>query len=189
MRPDIIAIQEVDVNTNRSGNRNLARELADRLRMRHFFAKAIDYQGGEYGVLILSRFPISEGTIHRLPSDPDIGGEPRILATARITLPDGTQIRFGNTHMDALSNPTNRKLQAERIVEIAENESLPFILAGDFNAVPEADEIKTLLSYFTNSCSVCPPTFPAIGPNRVIDCIVYHSTGGEESYRLKVIKW
>lgn len=181
IRPDVVALQEVDVNTRRSGNRNLARELADRLRMRYFFARAIDYQGGEYGLLILSRFPISESTVHRLPMDPQLGGEARILATVKVTLPDGREFRFGNTHLDAQSNPSSRILQAERIVEISQSESLPFILTGDFNAGIDSEEVQVLFSRFNNTCTACPPTFPAISPNRLIDYITYFDPLGQLS--------
>ncbi|MCC9168433.1 endonuclease/exonuclease/phosphatase family protein [Pontibacter harenae] len=173
-KPDLIALQEVDVNTVRSGNMNQAQELASKLRMHHyFFGKAIDYQGGEYGVAILSKYPLSEREVHRLPVKQGSGGEPRILATAIVKLPDGSSVRFASTHLDAQSDPTNRQLQIEKIVDIASNDNLPFIIAGDFNATPGSNVINTLDAHFRRTCQVCAGTIPATNPTKAIDFIAY----------------
>src|SRR5690554_4405995 len=48
---DLVALQEVDVNTIRSGKGINQTEELGRLTNRHyFFVKGIDYQGGEYGI-------------------------------------------------------------------------------------------------------------------------------------------
>lgn len=173
-KPDILALQEVDVNTERSGAINQAQVIASKLRMHHyFFAKAIDHQGGEYGVAILSKFPLSETTVHRLPSKLGSGGEPRVLATANVTLPDGTVIRFGSTHLDAQSDPANRLLQIEKIAGIASDEKLPFIIAGDFNATSGSEVITILDNQFKRTCQICAPTIPATTPTKAIDFIAY----------------
>ena len=171
--PDLVALQEIDVNTGRSGKFNQAEELARRLDMKFFFAKAIDHDGGEYGVAILSRFPMSETKIFRLPTQADTGGEPRVLATARIRLPGGKDIRFGSTHLDAQKASTNRELQIKEILRISAKEKLPFILAGDFNATPESGVIEQLDKGFTRTCIKCAPTIPVILPRKAIDFIAF----------------
>jgi endonuclease/exonuclease/phosphatase family metal-dependent hydrolase len=177
--PDLVALQEVDVNTQRSGAFNQAAEIASRLDMHYYFAKAIDYQGGEYGVAILSKFPLEETRIHRLPSDEETGGEPRIMATAKVTLPNGIPIRFGSTHLDAQREPVNRQLQIREIVNVSEKEDLPFILAGDFNATPDSDVMKYLDNSFQSSCDKCPLTSSAQNPVRTIDHIVFRDPSGK----------
>ncbi|QCR24961.1 endonuclease [Pontibacter sp. SGAir0037] len=174
-KPDLVALQEVDVNTQRSGvSLNQAAEIATRLRMSYYFGKAIDYQGGGYGVAILSKYPLSQTVVHRLPTLPGSGGEARVLATGIVTLPDGTQLRFGSTHLDALSDPANRQAQVDQINSIASNESLPFIIAGDFNAVNGSAIINTLDQRFQRTCSgYCAPTIPVNNPSRAIDFIAY----------------
>ncbi|WP_224998262.1 endonuclease/exonuclease/phosphatase family protein [Cesiribacter sp. SM1] len=172
--PDVVALQEVDVNTERSGPFNQAAELADRLDMHYFFGKAIDYQGGEYGVAILSRYPLSETVVHRLPTRAGSNGEPRVLTTAKLSLPGGTSIRFGSTHLDAQSSDENRLLQIEEVLEIASGEELPFIIAGDFNAVPDSEVMNIFDSHFTLSCRLCPATSSARNPVRTIDYIAFH---------------
>ncbi|WP_223816101.1 endonuclease/exonuclease/phosphatase family protein [Adhaeribacter rhizoryzae] len=171
--PDLVALQEVDVNTERSGKFNQAEEIAKRLNMHFYFAKAIDHQGGDYGVAILSKYPLTETQVHRLPSKPETKGEPRVLATAKITLPNGAAIRFGSTHLDAQKAPVNRQIQIEEIGKIAATEQLPFIIAGDFNATPDSEVIAGLDKYFTRTCQNCAPTIPVINPSKTIDFIAY----------------
>ena len=64
VNPDLVALQEVDKFCKRSGQRDLARELGEMLGMQHRFGKFMDYQGGEYGMAVLSRFPIILSLIH-----------------------------------------------------------------------------------------------------------------------------
>lgn len=171
--PDLLALQEVDVNTVRSGKFNQAEEIARRLGMSFFFAKAIDHEGGDYGVAILSKFPMSETRISRLPTEAGTKGELRVLATAKVTLPNGEFIRFGSTHMDAQKANTNRELQIKEINRIAAGEKLPFIIAGDFNAPPGSTVIDLLDRGFTRSCQQCEFTIPELKPNKTIDFIAF----------------
>lgn len=171
--PDLVALQEVDVNTVRSGKFNQAEEIAKRLGMSFFFAKAIDHEGGDYGVAILSKYPMSETRINRLPTEASTKGEPRVLATAEISLPNGKFIRFGSTHMDAQRPAINRELQIKEINRVAADEKLPFIVAGDFNAPPGSTVIDLLDQSFTRSCQQCEFTIPVHEPNKAIDFIAF----------------
>lgn len=54
-KPDVVALQELDQGTIRSGGRDTLQELAARTTLTGTYAKAIDYSGGSYGVGILSR--------------------------------------------------------------------------------------------------------------------------------------
>jgi len=172
-QPQLVALQEVDVLTVRSGKVDQAKALAERLDMNYYFAKAISFEGGEYGVAILSRFPISETQTCSLPMQPDSGGEPRVLASAKVELPGGIFIRFANTHLDALGTDENRLLQIEKIAEISSKDELPMIIAGDFNAPPGSAVINVLDQSFSRSCNPCAPTIPVIEPERAIDFIAY----------------
>ena len=186
--PDIVALQEVDVNTGRSGPVNQAEKIAQKLGMHFFFGEAINYDGGYYGVAILSKFPLTEEKINRLPTQSGTNGEPRVLVTAIITTPGGNQIRFGSTHLDAQSEATNRLLQIKKIGVLAEAEDLPFIIAGDFNAVPESEVISILDSYFKRTCRLCPFTISPNNPTRAIDFIAFrHSLKKFEVKSHKVV--
>ena len=171
--PDLVAVQEIDVNTVRSGKINEASQIARITGMNMYFAKSIDTDGGDYGVLILSKFPISEMTTHRLPTDESTKGEHRVLATAKVTLPSGKQIRFGCTHLDAQRTETNRLLQIAEINRLAGMEKLPFIMAGDLNSRPGSAVINLLDEKFSRTCSSCGFTIPVINPKSTIDFVTY----------------
>lgn len=186
--PDLVSLQEVDVNTMRSGKINQAEIIARKLGMNFFFAKSIDHDGGDYGVCILSKFPISETKIHRLTTLAGSGGEPRVMATAKIQLKNGKYIRFGATHLDHLNNPSNREIQIEEINKIGSEESLPFIIAGDLNAVTESTVIQQLDKVFNRTCSQCQPTFPVVKPNRTIDFIAFKKTDSFKTISHQVVQ-
>lgn len=173
-KPDVVGLQEVDVNIPRSNKQNQAEELARLTGMEAFFAKAIDYDGGEYGIAILSKLPMEHMKNTNLPTATGTGGEPRTLVTAVITLPGGRKILFANTHMDAQRPDTNRFLQINRITEILMKETLPVIVMGDLNAVPESRIINKLDAHFTRTCvNNCGHTVPQINPRRTIDFIAF----------------
>jgi endonuclease/exonuclease/phosphatase family metal-dependent hydrolase len=174
--PDIVALQEIDVNTARSGNINEAVELGKKTGMDVYFGKAIDYGGGEYGVAILSKYNLINPTVHKLPTLESTKGEYRVLLTADIHLPGDKTIMFGTTHLDAQGPSTNRDLQIQEIINITKAIKLPFILAGDLNAQPGTNVINQLDQHFTRSCQACGFTIPADKPNKTIDYIAFTPT-------------
>src|SRR5262245_12961345 len=53
-QPQLVALQELDVHTKRSGvTLHEAQELGRLTGMQYYFFKTIDYDGGEYGIGIL----------------------------------------------------------------------------------------------------------------------------------------
>lgn len=171
--PDLVALQEVDVNTERSGPFNQAREIARALDMHYYFGKAIDYQGGGYGVAILSKYPFKDTAVHRLPASENSNVEARIVASALVQLPNNTTIRFGSTHLDSKRDSANRQSQVDEVVRIAAAEEHPFVLAGDFNAIPTSQVMQTARTQFQQTCDKCPFTSSAQKPTRTIDYIVF----------------
>lgn len=180
----LVALQEIDVHTGRSGKIDQAAEIAKRAGFSYYyFSKAIDHDGGDYGVMMLSQFPLLQTITHRLPTAESTNGELRVLSLATVTLPGKKMIKFGSTHFDAQGKNTNRLLQAKELVQITDNENLPLIIAGDFNDVENSEVVKIISSALTNTCQSCPPTIPEINPNRAIDFIFY-----KPSARFKVLK-
>ncbi len=180
---DIVALQEVDLNTRRSGEVNQARQLAKKAGFpAYYFGQAMDYDGGQYGVLILSKFPLSSPKTYALPMSGMITDEPRILAVVTVMPPEGKPFLFGATHLEAYSKES-AAMQALEIAHIADTTTLPFIVAGDFNA-QEGDEVLQLFDrLFGRSCKACPPTFVADGTAEAIDFIVFRP-----KERFKVIR-
>lgn len=172
-KPDVVAVQEVDVDTKRSGSIDQAKQLAAGADLAYYyFGKAMDYDGGEYGVLILSRLPLSDMKTFALPMAGEKGGEPRVLATATVTASNGKAFRFGSTHLEAY-NKESRLLQINEIARIAGETALPFIIAGDFNANEQDEVIQLMDKSFTRTCRDCPATFWEGGETGAIDFIAF----------------
>lgn len=53
--PDVVAVQEVDSVTNRSKQKYVLGEIAERTQMYGYFAPTIDYDGGKYGIGLLTK--------------------------------------------------------------------------------------------------------------------------------------
>lgn len=53
--PDVVAIQEVDSMTRRSGQKYVLGEIAERTQMHACFAPAIEFEGGKYGIGLLTK--------------------------------------------------------------------------------------------------------------------------------------
>src|SRR5207237_2406293 len=83
VKPDLVALQEVDRNTNRTGHVDQAALLAKLTKMHGFFGKAMDYDGGEYGDAVLSRFDVKDSRIVALPYKPLEKHEPRAAVAIR----------------------------------------------------------------------------------------------------------
>ncbi|MFC6996790.1 endonuclease/exonuclease/phosphatase family protein [Rufibacter roseus] len=177
-KPDMVALQEVDRYTERSGKTvHQARELGKLTNMYSFYVKAMDvFGGGEYGIAILSKYPFIDTVGYELPADPRVGGEMRKLAVARVALPSGKEIVFASTHLDHKSEQ-NRLYQGERILRYLKGETRPVMLAGDFNALPGSATVDLFDNQYTRTCRhTCSPTFPAYNPKSAIDFIMFRST-------------
>ena len=186
--PDLVALQEIDVNVNRSGKINQIAEISKRAGYTSFhFSKAIDHDGGDYGVAILSKFPLSDRETHRLPTEASTKGEPRVLSLATVSLPGGQKIKFGSTHLDAQRDPVNRLMQANEINRIASGIALPTIIAGDFNALENSDVMQIIQSSFSLTCKNCAPTVPQVNPRRAIDFIGFRPSGNFEVVSHRVV--
>ena len=132
---DVAALQEMDKQTRRTLGVDQAARLAALLGWHHVFGKALHFQGGMYGLAVLSRWPIQAHRVYALPYR--VGQEPRIALEA-LVLPDNglPRLRLFNTHLCHLSEAT-RQEQVQRLLQvIPRKDALPILLAGDFNARP-----------------------------------------------------
>jgi endonuclease/exonuclease/phosphatase family metal-dependent hydrolase len=172
--PDLVALQEVDFKTKRSRGLDLAAELAIRTRMTSVFAGAMPFDGGEYGLAVLSARSFIQTRGIALPGQPD--REPRIALEVITTLASGDTIRFINTHLDHLGEGGDRIAQARRLVLLASESGYPSVLAGDLNDVPGSEAIRRLETVWTPAYDRQDPepTFPSDNPRVKIDYVMYH---------------
>ncbi len=172
--PDLVAIQEVDSVTNRTGMVNQARELARMTEMEARFGRFMEYQGGAYGMAVLSKLPITETRNYILPEGP----EPRTALSIVVQLQgSGEMLRFIGIHF--YRTKEERLSQANRLEEyLAHEPNLPTILAGDFNSTPGSEVMEHLgLSWDIVEKGTDHLTFPSYGPEREIDFFLLKPAG------------
>ncbi len=171
--PDLVALQEVDVFTNRSGkDLHEAREIANKLGMQYYFAKALDYQGGYYGNTVLSKFPIEDSILIELPALSDVNAEDRAWGGIKVQL-DGKLFWFGSTHLDFKTEENNLH-QTNTLLKALEEISIPVIIGGDFNVIGSSKTIGLFDKEFQRTCTEdCPYTIPMINPTKTIDFLMF----------------
>lgn len=152
-RADIVLLQEVDRGTRRSNGADQPALLAQATGMHATFGKSLDYQGGEYGIAVLSRWTPSASRVIPLPVEPPqerAGGsrEPRAALVVAVETPAGG-VRVINTHLDPSGNDRWRRQEAERILSLVDSlhETHGAVLAGgDLNSTPESAVQETIRS-------------------------------------------
>lgn len=156
LNADLISLNEVDVRTGRSHHVDQVSKLANLTGMHGIFGKAIDFDGGQYGVAILSRYPVEKHQTFRLPSG---NGEQRVLLVVQVRKPGlADPVLFMTTHLDWQQDPVLRQQQIRKINSISigstdsdfgEIASRIKILAGDFNDVENSSVLNELQRYWT----------------------------------------
>lgn len=171
--PDIVALQEVDVKTNRErashqNGKDFITELGYRTGMLTAYARTIDYTGGYYGIGILSKYPFEQTKKVMLPV-PEGSKEQRALLMADVELPYNKRFTFVTTHLDHSSSKV-RSIQVQALNEALKNNPLPVIVCGDFNARPDSPEIKEGMKDYLQLCND-DFTIPSDEPKSKIDYI------------------
>lgn len=158
--PDVVAIQEVDSMTKRSGQKYVLGEIAGRTQMHAYFAPAIDFDGGKYGIGLLTRqVPV------RLQTIPLPGREEE----RALVLAEFEDYIYCCTHMSLTEED---RMESLKIVKsFTTPYKKPLFLAGDMNAEPESDFIKELQKDFQLLSNPKQHTYPAPEPKETIDYI------------------
>ena len=179
---DIVLLQEVDRNTERSGREDHIAVLAQLTGMDMWFAKSLDFQGGQYGIAILSKLPLDTAyvvpLVVRPPQERSGTYEPRVGLHAVIRGPFG-YLHIVNTHLDPAAEPTYRHQEfINLLAHIARTVSPgnPLIFGGDLNARPDTPEITALTLSLLDSWRRCGDggpgySYPADEPDRRIDYV------------------
>jgi len=168
-KPDLVAIQEIDRLTTRTQNVDQVAELKRLTGMHAVFGKTISLGSGEYGIAILSKYPITEHKVTQLPQMDN--QEDRGVLEATIQLDKETTLLFVCTHLCHV-NEERRTKQAEKINELFAQRDGLVILAGDINARPGSKTVETLKAIWSDATNE-EPTFPSDNPRSKIDYIFY----------------
>lgn len=162
-KPDLVAIQEIDSVTGRSGGSYVLADIAGATGMTPIYAPAINYDGGRYGIgLLVNAKPDSVSRI-ALPGREEV----RALVIAHYPGYSVACTHLSLTPDDALASVDIIKAEAKRLFP-----ERPMILMGDFNSHPESAVIDSLLTDFDIVNELSAPTYPADNPTETIDYIM-----------------
>lgn len=176
--PDVVALQEVDRGTRRTGGVDQPKELARLTGLVAIFERNITYQGGDYGNAVLTRLPVKRHRNHALPSH--YAGEQRGVLEVELEVGrDGGKqpLLFLATHFDYRPNDSERLASVQAIEQfLAERAKMPAILAGDLNALTGSPTLKNLrLHWGVAGADDLLFTFPAEEPQRQIDYVLFRT--------------
>ncbi|MDO8860579.1 endonuclease/exonuclease/phosphatase family protein [Haliea sp. E1-2-M8] len=139
-RPDVVALQELDVGRSRTDGMDQAHLIARYLEMEFHFHPALHLEEELYGDAILTHLPqrlIKAGALPGLADRASL--EPRGALWVALEL-DGVEVQFINTHLGL--HPRERMAQVQALLGnewLAHEQCLgPVILCGDFNALPSS---------------------------------------------------
>lgn len=165
---DVVCLQEVDCGTERVGGRDIPLELAKAAGYPYYFyAPAMRYKGGEYGSVLLSKYPLIDAFNRKLTVIHK--HEPRSLGYARI-LTDGGAVSVFFTHISDAPMCFKSLNLWSLDYELRLSGIAKYVVAGDFNCSPGA--LDGFLPYlrFTN---ITENTFGDGTVPKILDNILY----------------
>lgn len=163
--PDVVAVQEVDNMTGRSGKVDVLSVLANETLMFPTFSAAIPHDGGQYGVGILSKEKPLRSYSLPLPGREEV----RTLLVVEFDKFLMACTHFSLTEEDRMSSVNLIKKEAEKSAK-------PFFIAGDLNAAPDSPVMEMLQKDFLLLNNTKQFTFPANEPRECIDYIAAYKT-------------
>ena len=173
---EVVALQELDSATQRSKGVVVLDELSRLTGMNKTYGASIDYQGGKYGIGILTKEkPVSWKRIP-LPGRE----EPRSLLIVELK-----DIVFGCTHFSLTEE--DRLSSAYIASNSFKDYSKPVFLAGDLNSIPESSIIKSIENYFSILTNPSSPTSPSNNPSKCIDYILGLKTNGTSFTTIRTV--
>jgi endonuclease/exonuclease/phosphatase family metal-dependent hydrolase len=186
--PDLVGLQEVDRGVTRTQRIDEITELARLTRMHYDFAFNLRYQGGQYGVAILSRFPIT-AIDHRLYQNTR-EAERRGFIRGEIAV-RGHLVNFVTTHLD-YQYEDGRLFETQQLLAALKDIRDPLIIVGDFNDLPSGRAYQLMRYQFGDAWVESRTTeagysYPADKPAKRIDYIFFRSTDGVRTKRAWIV--
>jgi acetylornithine deacetylase/succinyl-diaminopimelate desuccinylase-like protein/endonuclease/exonuclease/phosphatase family metal-dependent hydrolase len=145
--PDLVGLQEVDRGVKRTEGKDEIAELAALTHMEYAFAPNLDYQGGKYGVAILSRFPIKK-TVHRMFENKR-EAERRGMLLVEVEI-DRQPVTFVTTHLDYQFDD-GRLFETEQLMKQLADVKGPLVVVADLNDVPAGNAYQLMRTRFDDA--------------------------------------
>ncbi len=155
----VLLLSECDKYHSRSGDRFVARDLAQALHMDMAFV--VEYvelndktpeTPATHGNAILSPFPLTDVTVTRHRGFFNwerwgwVFGQPRrggvVALAATVNLPDGEKVRVFSLHLESNTIHPLRAIQLEEVFPDAAAFNGPVVMGGDFNSIPHSAALR-----------------------------------------------
>ncbi len=183
--PDLVALQEVDRFQERSGFQDQAQALARSLKMTSIYAPAIRQGISQYGIALLSRYPLKNPHSYPLSGQK----EPRVVLTSEIELQGEHSSEPGHekqivtvvtTHLGV--SPADREQQVPELVRIVKKIRTPILFMGDLNMSDDDPLMKELNALLRQA--PLPPSQPTVLHGGQIDHIFtsFHGVTGSPAW-------
>ena len=165
--PDVVALQELDSVTNRSGQVDVLAQLAQLTAMYPVYGASIPYDGGQYGIGVLSKEkPLSWKQV-------PLPGREELRSLLLVEFKDYV---VGCTHFSLTAD--DRLASVEIINQAVKDFEKPVFLAGDLNATPGSPVLDTFRHNWTVLSDTAKFTIPPDKPTRTIDYILGYMPKG-----------
>ena len=165
--PDVVALQELDSATNRSKQVDVLSRLAALTAMYPVYGASIPYDGGKYGIGVLSKEkPVSW---KRIPL-------PGREEARSLLMVEFKEYVLCCTHFSL--NADDRRSSVDIIDQAVKDFSKPVILAGDLNATPRTPVLDAFRQNWLVLSDTARFTFPSDKPARTIDYIMGYTPKG-----------
>lgn len=181
----LIGLQEVDSVCNRSGKVDQLALLKKRTGMHGVFSRHFAFDGGAYGLAVLSKYPIDSVRHDRISLQSMGKQETRALLVVFVTV-NKQPLAFATVHLD-YRDAASRKQQAQEIVQQFNSYTMPVILTGDMNTEPKTAAIDVLNSVFQDCTQDQAFTYPVEKPTKKIDYVFVQKHSVKEIHLATVL--
>ncbi|HEX8502466.1 MAG TPA: endonuclease/exonuclease/phosphatase family protein [Pyrinomonadaceae bacterium] len=177
---DLVGLQEVDRGVQRTGRVDEIKELARLTGMDYAFAHNLDYQGGQYGVAVLSRFPVLAIDHRRYANTRERERRGFIRVEVEVK---GRRLNFVTTHLD-YQYADGRLFEARQLLDALRDVGGPLVVTGDFNEEPPGGAYELMLKAgFLDGwrrADGTGATYPADTPKKRIDYVFHRGLAHDQ---------
>ncbi|MGI6537298.1 MAG: endonuclease/exonuclease/phosphatase family protein [Caldicoprobacterales bacterium] len=175
--PDIVVMNEVRNEGNHPTYKDQTKIIAEKTGFNYYkFGEAIRFEPGlPYGNAILSKYPITEFEIIKIPDpevkDEDIYYETRCVIKAVVNI-QGKKITVFGSHFGLAQS--EQRNAVETVIKLLGQCDMPHVLMGDFNMDPDDEKLKPIYDRLTDTAKYFDKpklSFPSNNPEHKIDYI------------------
>ena len=162
VKPDVVAIQEVDSITRRN-KYDVLGKMGELLGYHAYFGPTIKYRGGKYGIGVLSKKPALSTKFYPMPHRREDRG---------VLVVEFKRYYLVCTHLSGQYIKDGRCVQVDVIREAVSGLKKPVFIAGDMNARPGTPVMKAFKEFAVVLSDENKKTAPSYDPRGCIDYVL-----------------